>query len=66
MAVDKRLRYFDGQFLQAVDFIDEQTYHIDRLQSHTAQLHTPGIAADLGFGDHRELGLPLQNRPQAS
>lgn len=47
MAVDKRLRYFNGQFLQAADFIDEQTYHVDRLRGHLGQLHTPGIAGGL-------------------
>lgn len=47
MAVDKRLRYFNGQFLQAADFIGEQDYHLDRLRSHLSQLHTPGIADGL-------------------
>ena len=28
--VEKRVRFFDGQFLQEQDFIDEQKYHLDR------------------------------------
>lgn len=43
----KRLNYFDGQFLRAKDFIDEQTYHIRMLQDHNRLLHTWGIADGL-------------------
>lgn len=45
--VDKRLRYFNNQFLQEQDFIDEQKYHIDRQRRHNRLLHTPGIADGL-------------------
>jgi hypothetical protein len=44
----KRLRYFNGQFLQAQDFIDEQDYHIDRQRRHNRLLHTYGVAEGLG------------------
>ena len=44
---DKRLRYFNGQFLQQEDFADEQTYHLDRQRRHNRDLHTPGIAEGL-------------------
>jgi hypothetical protein len=44
---EKRLRYFNGQFLQAQDFIDEQTYHMDRQRRHNRQFHTSGIAEGL-------------------
>ena len=43
----KRLRYFNSQFLEADDFIDEQAYHIDRQRRHNRTLHTPGIAEGL-------------------
>jgi hypothetical protein len=45
--VEKRLRYFNGQFLQEQDFTDEQAYHIDRQRRHNRTLHTPGIAEGL-------------------
>jgi hypothetical protein len=39
-----RMNYYDGEFLKAVDFTAEQTYHIDRQRRHNWQLHTPGVA----------------------
>jgi hypothetical protein len=45
--VQKRLRYFDGQFLREQDFIDEQNYHLDRQQRHNRLLHSPGIVSGL-------------------
>jgi hypothetical protein len=45
--VQKRLRYFDGQFLRDQDFIDEQNYHLDRQQRHNRLLHAPGIVSGL-------------------
>ena len=45
--VEKRVRYFNHQFLQAKDFVDEQAYHADRQQRHNRLLHTPGIADGL-------------------
>lgn len=45
--IDKRLRYYNGQFLQQQDFTDEQEYHLDRLRRHHRLLHTPGIAEGL-------------------
>nr|MDZ8124263.1 hypothetical protein [Nostoc sp. CmiVER01] len=44
---EKRLRYFNGQFLNNYDFTDEQKYHIDRQRRHNRLLHTPGIAEGL-------------------
>jgi hypothetical protein len=43
----KRLNYFDGQFLRAKDFSDEQTYHIGMRQKHNSLLHSWGIADGL-------------------
>lgn len=45
--VNKRLRYFHGQFLQAEDFEAEQAYHLDRLRRHNRELHSFGIARGL-------------------
>lgn len=45
--VDKRLRYFNNQFLQEGDFIDEQKYSINRQRLHNRSLHTPGVAEGL-------------------
>ncbi|RMF82209.1 MAG: LysM peptidoglycan-binding domain-containing protein [Chloroflexi bacterium] len=45
--IDKRVNYFDRQFLQAEDFIDEQSYHIERHRLHNRLMHTPGIAEGL-------------------
>src|SRR5262249_59726682 len=46
--VDKRLRFFDGQFLKDQDFIDEQKYHVDRLRRHSRFLNVAGIVEGLG------------------
>jgi hypothetical protein len=45
--VEKRVRYFDGQFLQDQDFVDEQNYQLDREHRHNRLLHGPGIAEGL-------------------
>jgi hypothetical protein len=43
----KRLNYFDGQFLRARDFNDEQAYHVGMRRKHNSLLHTWGIADGL-------------------
>jgi Chaperone of endosialidase len=45
--VEKRVRFFDGQFLQDQDFVDEQKYHLDRMRRHNKLLHVAGIADGL-------------------
>jgi hypothetical protein len=45
--VEKRVRYFDGQYLQDQDFIDEQDYQRDREHRQNRLLHGPGIAGGL-------------------
>jgi endosialidase-like protein len=45
--VEKRTRFFDGQFLQDQDFVDEQNYHVDRQRRHNRLLHVSGIAEGL-------------------
>ncbi len=44
----KRLNYFTGQFLEAQDFLDEQSYHIDMRRRLNASLRGSGIL-DGGF-----------------
>lgn len=41
--IEKRLRYFDGQFLKDQDFIDEQKYHLDRQRRQQRFLYVSGI-----------------------
>jgi hypothetical protein len=43
----KRLNYFNGQFLRAPDFTEEQTYHLEMRRRHNQKLHTWGIADGL-------------------
>lgn len=45
--IDKRLHYFNGQFLQDVDFKAEQDYHVERQRRHNRLLHTFGVAEGL-------------------
>jgi antitoxin (DNA-binding transcriptional repressor) of toxin-antitoxin stability system len=45
--VDRRLRYFDGQFLREQDFIDEQHYHLDRERRLARIAHSPGVVEGL-------------------
>jgi hypothetical protein len=45
--VEKRTRFFDGQFLQDQDFVDEQNYHVDRERRHNRLLHVSGVAEGL-------------------
>lgn len=42
-----RVRFFDGQYLQDQDFVDEQHYHVDRTRRHARFLHVAGIADGL-------------------
>ncbi|MEG3925641.1 MULTISPECIES: tail fiber domain-containing protein [unclassified Microcoleus] len=44
--IQKRVRYFDGQFLKDQDFVDEQKYHINR-QRLQNRLHVFGIIEGL-------------------
>lgn len=46
--VRKRVRFFDGQFLQDQDFIDEQRYHLDRERRLSRTLGMTGVVAGLG------------------
>ena len=46
-AVEKRTRFFDGQFLQDQDFVDEQKYHLDRERRLSRALRITGITEGL-------------------
>lgn len=50
-----RVRYYDGEFLRAFDFGDEQTYHMEMRRRLNRYLHLYGIVQ----------GLQLQDDPQA-
>jgi len=41
------MNYFDGQFLRAQDFVDEQDHYTDRRERHNRLLHTTGVAENL-------------------
>jgi hypothetical protein len=43
----KRLNYFTGQFLDAQDFKDEQTYHVEMRRRANQLLRTPGVISGL-------------------
>lgn len=60
--MNKRVRFFDGQFLQDQDFVDEQKYHQDRRQRMTQLLHVAGIANGL---EVRTTAQPFQVRVTA-
>lgn len=45
--IEKRVRYFDGQFLKDQDFVDEQKYHLDRQRRSLRFLHVSGIVDGL-------------------
>jgi len=45
--VEKRPRYFDGQYLKVDDFVSEQEYHIDRQRRISRFLHVSGILEGL-------------------
>ncbi|GAA5193509.1 hypothetical protein GCM10023322_55690 [Rugosimonospora acidiphila] len=45
--VAKRVRFFDGQFLQDQDLIDEQKYHLDRERRTLREFGVPGVLTGL-------------------
>lgn len=50
----KRPRYFDGQFLTAVDFQAEQEYHIGKRRLLNRALYGSGIVCGLEVAGHQE------------
>src|SRR5690242_18077718 len=45
--MEKRTRFFDGQFLTDQDFVDEQKFHLDRQRRHQRVLHVSGVCEGL-------------------
>ncbi|HEX3151496.1 MAG TPA: hypothetical protein VHR66_25690 [Gemmataceae bacterium] len=45
----ERLRYYDGEYLRAFDFADEQTYHLEMRRRLNMALHLSGIVEGLDF-----------------
>jgi hypothetical protein len=45
----ERLRYYDGEYLRAFDFSDEQTYHLEMRRRLNMALHLSGIVEGLNF-----------------
>jgi hypothetical protein len=55
LAIAHRPAYYDGQLLQADDFIDEQRYHIHAQRRHATELHGVGVVRGLqvsAAGEH--------------
>lgn len=52
--VEKRVRYFDGQFLKDQDFIDDQKYHLDRQRRLSRSLYVSGICEGLTITPDRD------------
>jgi hypothetical protein len=46
-SVDKRMHFFDRQFLRATDLQAEQAYHIDRGRGHNIGFHSSGVVEGL-------------------
>jgi len=60
--VDRRLRYFDGQFLREQDFIAEQQYHLDRERRLARVAHTAGVVeGPEGAEAAGEVGVVLEH-----
>ncbi|MEU6535398.1 hypothetical protein [Streptomyces sp. NPDC047000] len=51
--VPKRVRFFDGQFLQDQDFVDEQKFHLDRERRQSRLLRLSGVSAGLAVSADR-------------
>ena len=49
MSTIDRIRYYDGEFLRAFDFSDEQTYHVEMRRRLNRYLHLSGIAQGLNL-----------------
>ncbi|HEY1758773.1 MAG TPA: hypothetical protein VGG72_25600 [Bryobacteraceae bacterium] len=52
-----RVRYYDGEFLRAFDFGDEQTYHMEMRRRLNRYLHRYGIAQGLLLTEDIEAGI---------
>lgn len=57
--VEKRLHYFDGQYLKVEDFADEQNYHLDRQRRPLQFLAVSGILNGLTVKLDRDFTIEL-------
>ena len=52
-----RVRYYDGEYLRAFDFADEQTYHMEMRRRLNMALHLWGIVEGLDITKDTEAGI---------
>ena len=57
MTTIDRLRYYDGEFLRAFDFGDEQTYHMEMRRRLNRYLHLYGIVQGLQLNEGVQAGV---------
>lgn len=57
MTTIDRLRYYDGEFLRAFDFGDEQTYHMEMRRRMNRYLHRYGIVQGLQLSEDVQAGV---------
>jgi hypothetical protein len=57
--INKRMNYFDRQFLRAADFKVEQEYHLHRHRLHNKLLHTAGVATEKDLKVTGEAGTDM-------
>src|SRR5580693_1874356 len=57
MSLIDRVRYYDGEFLRAFDFADEQTYHLEMRRRLNRYLHLYGIVRGLDLSKSTDGGV---------
>lgn len=57
MGTIDRIRYYDGEFLRASDFGDEQTYHLEMRRRINRYLHLYGIVEGLQLQNDNQTGV---------
>jgi hypothetical protein len=57
MSTIDRLLFYDGEFLRAFDFSDEQTYHMEMRRRLNRYLHLYGIARGLQLNEDVQAGI---------
>jgi hypothetical protein len=57
MSLIDRVRYYDGEFLRAFDFGDEQTYHLEMRRRLNRYLHLYGIVRGLDLSESTDGGV---------
>ena len=57
MSAIDRLLYYDGEFLRAFDFSDEQTYHLEMRRRLNRYLHLYGIVRGLQLNEDIQAGI---------